>query len=219
MTEAHLQKQAEAIIKLLQKEYPGSKLALKFSNPLELLVSTILSAQCTDERVNRVTKDLFKKYKNVNDYAGANLKKFEEEIRPTGFYKNKARNIISASQQILKRFNGKIPQAMEELLTLAGVGRKTANIILTFAFGKVEGIAVDTHVMRLSQRLGLSKNNNADKIEKDLVKIIPKKYWKNFNTLLVVHGRKVCSARRPFCSECVLKNICPSFKVFSKITI
>jgi len=203
---------AETIIKLLQKEYPHNKIALKFSDPLELLISTVLSAQCTDERVNKVTKILFGKYKNIDDYARADFREFEQDIRPTGFYKNKAKNIISASQQIIKRFNGKIPQTMEELLTLPGIGRKTANIILTFAFGKVDGIAVDTHVMRLSQRLGLSKNNNADRIEKDLMKIIPKKYWKDFNTLLVTHGRKVCLARRPFCEQCILKHLCPSFK-------
>jgi endonuclease-3 len=206
----------ERVIKLLQKEYPRNKIALKFSDPLQLLVSTILSAQCTDERVNKVTKVLFKKYKNVKDYAKADSKKFQEDIRPTGFYKNKAKNIINTSQQIIKRFKGKVPQTMEELLTLPGIGRKTANIILTFAFGKIEGIVVDTHVMRLSQRLGLSKNSNADKIEQDLIKVIPKKYWKDFSSLLMEHGRKICLARKPFCERCILKYICSSLYFFMK---
>jgi len=205
---------AETIIKLLQKEYPRNKIALKFSDPLELLVSTILSAQCTDERVNKVTKILFKKYKNIKDYATADFKKFEEYIRPTGFYKNKAKNIINASQQIVKRFKGKVPQTMEELVTLPGVGRKTANIILAFAFGKIEGIVVDTHVIRLSKRLGLSKNNNPEKIEQDLMKIIPKNYWKDFSSLLMEHGRKICLARKPLCRKCVLGHVCPSFSIF-----
>lgn len=206
----------ETIIKLLQKEYPRNKIALKFRDSLELLVSTILSAQCTDERVNKVTKILFKEYKDVNDYAKANFKKFEKDIRPTGFYKNKAKNIINASQQIMKRFEGKIPQTMEELLTLPGIGRKTANIILTFAFGKIEGIVVDTHVIRLSKRLGLSKNNNPEKIEQDLMKIIPQNYWKDFSSLIMEHGKKICLARRPFCEQCILKYICPSFYFFIK---
>jgi endonuclease-3 len=210
------QKNIKTIIKLLRNKYSHRKLALRFRNPLELLVSTILSAQCTDERVNRVTKDLFRKYKNVNDYAKANIKKFEDDIKSTGFYRNKARNIISASRQIIERFNGKIPQTMEELITLPGVGRKTANIILTFAFRKIKGIVVDTHVMRLSQRLGLSKNSNADKIERDLMKVISKRYWKEFSCLLMEHGREICFAKRPFCERCILKQICPSFDFFTK---
>jgi len=211
-------KRAYNIIRLLQKEYPHNKIALKFSDPLELMVSTILSAQCTDERVNKVTKILFKKYKSVKDYANADFKEFQRDIKPTGFYKNKAKNIINASQQIIKRFNKKIPQTMQELTTLPGIGRKTANIILTFAFGKIEGIVVDTHVIRLSKRLGLSKNNNPAKIEQDLIEIIPKNYWKDFSSLIMEHGRKICLARRPFCKWCILKHICPSFKVFSRIT-
>lgn len=210
------QKNLETIIKLLQNKYLHCKLALRFRNPLELLVSTILSAQCTDERVNRVTKDLFEKYKNVNDYAKANIKKLEEDIKPTGFYRNKAKNIINASQQIIERFNGMIPQTMEELVTLPGVGRKTANIVLTFAFGKIEGIVVDTHVMRLSQRLELSKNSNADKIEQDLIKAIPKKNWKEFSCLLMEHGRDICLAKKPLCPKCILKHICPSFNHSSR---
>lgn len=201
----------EEIIKLLRKEYPDTKLALVFSNPLELLIATILSAQCTDERTNRVTKNLFKKYRSIRDYAKVDLKIFEEDIKQTGFYRNKAKNIISACQKIIKEFNGEVPQKMEEITTLPGVGRKTANIVLTFAFGKIEGIAVDTHVRRLSQRLGLSKNNNPDKIEQDLMKIIPKKYWGNFSCLLMEHGRNICLSRKPLCQKCILRHICPSF--------
>lgn len=209
-------KRAEKIIRLLKKEYSNVKIALNFSNPLELLVATILSAQCTDERTNRVTKNLFKKYKNVRDYAKANQKRFEEDIRQTGFYKNKAKNIITACQKIIKKFNRKMPQKMEELTSLPGVGRKTANVVLTFAFGKMEGISVDTHVRRLSQRLGLSKNNNPEKIEQDLMKIIPKRYWRDFSCLLMDHGRKVCLAKKPLCEKCILKHICPSFNYFTK---
>ena len=204
------------IIKLLKKEYPDVKLALTFNNPLELLIATILSAQCTDERTNRVTKNLFKKYKNVIDYVKADLKIFEEDIKATGFYKNKAKNIIAACQKIAKEFNGRVPQKMEELITLPGVGRKTANIVLTFAFGKTEGISIDTHVRRLSQRLGLSKNNDPDKIEQDLMKIIPRKYWGNISCLLMEHGRSICLARKPLCQKCILKHICPSFNYSSK---
>lgn len=207
---------AEKIIKLLKKEYPFTKLALVFSNPLELLVSTILSAQCTDERTNRVTKKLFKKYKNVKDYAKANLETFEEDIKQTGFYKNKAKNIIAACQKIIEEFKGKVPREMKEITTLPGVGRKTANIVLTFAFEKMEGIAVDTHVIRLSQRLGLSKNDNPDKIEEDLMKVIPKKDWGNFSCLIMEHGRSICFSRNPLCEKCILRHICPSFHRFSK---
>lgn len=216
MIRVSAKKKVETLIELLQKEYPHNKIALKFSDSLELLVSTILSAQCTDERVNRVTKVLFKKYKDVKDYARADFKKFEEDIRPTGFYRNKARNIINTSQQIIKKFKGKVPQTMEELLTLPGIGRKTANIILTFAFGKIEGVVVDIHVIRLSKRLCLSKNNNPEKIEQDLMKIISKNYWKDFSSLLMEHGRKICLARRPLCERCIFKYICPSYNDFIK---
>lgn len=213
---AQHKKRAETIIKLLKKEYPSPKLALNFSNPLELLVATILSAQCTDERTNMVTRDLFKKYRTAKDYANADLKIFEDDIRQTGFYKNKAKNIIATCQKIIKEFNGKVPQKMEHLITLPGVGRKTANIVLTFAFNKMEGIAVDTHVRRLSQRLGLSKNYDPEKIEQDLIEIIPKKHWGEFSSLIIEHGRKICLARKPLCEKCILKHICSSFNYFSK---
>lgn len=213
---ARNKKRAERIIKLLKKEYPSANIDLNFSSPLELLIATILSAQCTDERTNKVTRVLFKKYRTVKNYVGADLKIFEEDIRRTGFYRNKAKNIIAACEKIIKEFDGKVPQKMEDLTTLPGVGRKTANIILTFAFGKIEGIAVDTHVRRLSQRLGLSKNNNPDTIEQDLMRIIPKKSWKDFSILMIEHGRKTCFARKPLCKKCMLKYICLSFDYFTK---
>lgn len=201
------------IISRLRKEYPGAKMALRSSNPLETLVATILSAQCTDERVNIVTKDLFKKYRTAGDYAKANQSRLEKDIRSTGFFRNKAKNIIKSAQMIVKDFSGKVPDTMEEILTLPGVARKTANIVLGNSYGVVEGIAVDTHVRRLSALLGLTKNDNPEKIEQDLMKIVEKKDWFNFPYLLQAHGRKVCIARRPKCMECVLKGICPSANI------
>ena len=208
------EKRAKKIIKRLKRKYPSVKLALNFKNPLELLVATILSAQCTDERTNRVTKNLFKKYRSVRDYARANSKTFEKEIRATGFYKNKAKNIIGAAKKILEEFKRKVPDKIEEILTLPGVGRKTANVVLTSGYGKIEGISVDTHVRRLTQRLGLSKHDNPDKIEEDLMEIIPKKDWGHYSLLLMEHGRKICRAKKPLCKECILKEDCPSFGRF-----
>lgn len=207
-------KNIDKILPLLKKEYPQAKIALNFSNPLEILVATVLSAQCTDERVNMVTKSLFKKYRKVQDYAKANLKTFEQEIRSTGFYRNKTKNIISATQKIVKDFAGEIPGAMDKLLQLPGVARKTANIVLFNGFGKIEGIAVDTHVRRLSQRLGLTKNQDPDKIEQDLMKLLDKKEWGKFSYLLIDHGRKICDAKKPKCLECILQKLCPSRKDF-----
>jgi len=204
----------DKILILLKKEYSGAKIALKFKNALQILVSTILSAQCTDVRVNSVTKTLFKKYKTVEDYANANLKIFEQEIRSTGFYHNKAKNIISAARKILKDFNGRVPNTMEKLLQLPGVARKTANIVLMNGFGKVEGIAVDTHVRRLSQRLGFSRNSDPNKIEQDLMKLLDKKEWGDFSYLLIEHGRKICIAKKPKCLECILQKLCPTKKIF-----
>lgn len=204
----------DKILNLLKREYSNSKIALNFNNPLEILVSTILSAQCTDARVNMVTKSLFKKYKKVEDYTKADLKTFEQEIHSTGFYKTKAKNIIASAKKILKDFNGKVPDSMEELIKLPGVARKTANIVLLNGFGKIEGIAVDTHVRRLSQRLWLSKNDDPNKIEQDLMKLLDKKEWGKPNYLLVEHGRKICIARKPKCLECILQRLCPSGKVF-----
>jgi endonuclease-3 len=197
------------IIKILDKEYPGAKIALEFSNPLQILVATILSAQCTDVMVNKVTENLFKKYKAVKDYADADLARFEQEIKSTGFYHNKAKNIVNAAKMIVDRFNGEVPKTMDDLISLPGVARKTANIVLSNAFGIVVGIAVDTHVRRLSQRLGLSKNDDPVKIEQDLMKIIPEQNWSKVNYLLVEHGRNVCDAKKPLCDICKIAGICP----------
>lgn len=207
-------KNIDKILILLKKEYPQAKIALNFINPLEILVSTMLSAQCTDARVNLVTKTLFKKYRTVKDYTEANIKTFEQEIHSTGFYHNKAKNIIAAAKKILKDFNGRVPNTMEKLTQLPGVARKTANIVLLNGFGKVEGIAVDTHVRRLSQRLSLSKNDDPNKIEQDLIKLLDRKEWGNFSYLLIEHGRKICIAQKPKCLECILQNLCPSRKFF-----
>jgi endonuclease III len=198
------------IIRILKKEYPGAKIALKFKNTWQLLVAVILSAQCTDVRVNKVTPGLFKKYKNISDFAKAGLKEFEKDIHSTGFYRNKAKGIIGSAKKILSEFNGAVPGTMDELTSLPGVGRKTANVILSSGFGKTAGIVVDTHVIRLSGRLGLTKNTNPEKIEQDLMKIVRKNDWAVFSNLLILHGRKVCNARKPLCSECRVNKICSS---------
>jgi endonuclease-3 len=198
------------IFEILRKEYPDAKIALSYRNPLELLVATILSAQCTDERVNKVTVSLFKKYPTVESYARASLPGLEEAIKSTGFFRNKARNIKACCELILEKFGGRIPQTMDELITLPGVARKTANIVLSNAFGIVEGIAVDTHVRRLAYRLGFTTENEPDKIEKDLMAVIPEKYWFNLSYILIDHGRKICKARAPGCKHCVVRRLCPS---------
>lgn len=202
------------IIELLEKEHRDAKIALNHTNPLELLIATILSAQCTDERVNIVTKTLFKKYRSIEDYAGADLKELEQDIRSTGFYRNKARNIKKCCQMILDKFGSQVPKTMEEILELPGVARKTANIVLSNAYGVVEGIAVDTHVRRLSRRLKLTANDNPDKIEQDLMKLVPKSKWMRFTELLIFHGRKTCTAKRPKCETCVVNKLCPSAFTF-----
>ncbi len=202
-----LKKRIKKITKILSKEIPDSRIALKFSNPLELLIATILSAQCTDVKVNQVTVDLFKKYRLVKDYAESNLEKLEEEIRPTGFYRNKAKSIQKCCQELLKRFGGDIPNTLEELVTLPGVGRKTANVILGNTFG-IPGIVVDTHVQRVSQRIGLTKNNDPTKIEFDLMEIVPKEEWTHFSNLLIWHGRRTCIARKPLCETCSIRKWC-----------
>lgn len=208
------QNRALKIIELLEKEHRDAKIALNHTNPLELLIATILSAQCTDERVNIVTKTLFKKYRSIEDYAGADLKELEQDIRSTGFYRNKARNIKKCCQMILDKFGSQVPKTMEEILELPGVARKTANIVLSNAYGVVEGIAVDTHVRRLSRRLGLTANDNPDKIEQDLMKLVPKSKWMRFTELLIFHGRKTCTAKRPKCETCVVNKLCPSAFTF-----
>lgn len=198
------------IIELLEKEHPEAKIALHYTSPLELLVATILSAQCTDERVNIVTKTLFDKYRAAEDYANTDLKELEEDIRPTGFYRNKARNIKKCCQMLVEKYNSRVPKTMEEILELPGVARKTANIVLSNAYGVIEGIAVDTHVRRLAKRLRLTEHEDPNKVENDLMKIVPKNYWMRITDLLIFHGRRICVARKPKCEICVLNELCPS---------
>ena len=205
---------ARAILKLLKKEYPDVKCYLHHGKPHELLFATILSAQCTDERVNKVTPVLFSRYKTLKDYAGANIKELEKIIHPTGFYKQKAKYIRGSARVLLEKHRGRIPDSMEELTLLPGVARKTANIVLANVHGKMEGIAVDTHVFRLSHRLRLSEGKTPEKVEKDLVKLFPRADWDNVNLLLIAHGRAVCTARSPRCPDCVLRKLCPSASVF-----
>ena len=205
--QADLKNRVKEIIKILSKEIQDSRIALRFSNPLELLIATILSAQCTDVKVNQVTVDLFKKYHSAKDYAKANLAELEEEIRPTGFYRNKAKSIHKCCQELVARFGGEVPKTLEELVTLPGVGRKTANVILGNAFG-IPGIAVDTHVRRVSQRVGLTKNDDPTKIEFDLMEIVPKDEWTHFSNLLIWHGRRTCVAKKTLCEICPIRKWC-----------
>ncbi len=202
------------IISILKKSFPKARVALKHDNPLELLIATILSAQCTDERVNKVTPALFDRYKNARDFAGASLKELEGFIRSTGFYHNKAKNIQNAARIINDKYHGKVPSTMEELIELPGVARKTANIVLFNAFNKLEGIAVDTHVKRVSGRLGFTKNIDPIKIENDLMKLVPKRDWGIVSNLLILHGRNICVAIKPKCPACPLIKLCPSAKIF-----
>ena len=196
------------IFPILKRTYPDAKVALNFTSPLELLIATILSAQCTDVRVNIVTSALFKKYRTACDWTQADVKEIEEDIRSTGFFRNKAQNIKAACSRIAEEFNGQVPQTMEELTTLPGVGRKTANVVLGNAFD-IPGIVCDTHVIRLSRRLGLSDKSDPVKLEFDLADIVPKKHWTLFSHLLVFHGRNICKARRPNCPECPIASHCP----------
>ena len=205
---------ASKVMELLEQEHPDAKVALHYSNPLELLMATILSAQSTDETINKVTKTLFKKYTKPEDYANADLKELEQDIRSTGFYHNKAKNLQNSAKMLVEKYNSKVPKTMEELVKLPGVARKTANIVLTNAYGVIAGVAVDTHVRRLAQRLGLSENNDPNKIEKDLMSIVPKDKWMRITDLLIFHGRRVCTAKKPKCAECVLNKICPSAFTF-----
>jgi endonuclease-3 len=198
------------IIKLLENQYPTARIALTFSNPLELLVATILSAQCTDAVVNKVTPALFDKYRSPKEYSEADTSELENIIHSCGFYRNKAKSIQGAARTLLEKYDGKVPDTMAEMLALPGVARKTANVVLHNAFGKEEGIAVDTHVKRVSRLLSLTTHNNPDLIEKDLMSIVPKGYWGRFTYLLIEHGRNICIARRPKCHDCVLSDLCPS---------
>jgi endonuclease-3 len=205
------------LIKTWPKVYPNAHCELDFRNPLQLLVATVLSAQCTDKRVNMVTPGLFKKYRTARDYANAQQAEFEDAIRSTGFYRNKAKSIRAAMRVIAEEHGGKVPDTMEKLLTLPGVGRKTANVVLGNAFEKNEGIVVDTHVARLSQRLGLTKQKDAEKIERDLMKLIPREHWTDWSHWLIWHGRRRCYARKPDCGRCEVFRLCPSGKIFLRM--
>jgi endonuclease-3 len=202
--------QAAEVIRRLRREYPDAHCALEHATPFELLIATILSAQCTDARVNIVTADLFRKYRGPADYLKVPQSELERDIRSTGFFRNKAKNIQAACKRIIDEYGGNVPQTMEDLLTLGGVARKTANVVLGNAFGIASGVVVDTHVLRLSQRLGLTSNTTPEKIESDLAAVVPKKHWIMFPHWMISHGRRVCIARRPKCEICVLKDICPS---------
>ncbi|HEV2523405.1 MAG TPA: endonuclease III [Candidatus Acidoferrales bacterium] len=201
-------KRVREILQKLDEVYPEVTCALEHHDPFQLLISTILSAQCTDERVNQVTKTLYQKYRTPKDFAYANPSELELEIRPTGFFRNKTKSILGASKQIVDEFGGEVPRTMEELMTLPGVARKTANVVLGTAFGIAVGVVVDTHVTRLSNRLDLSRNTDPKKIEQDLMRIIPQEKWILFSHQLIWHGRKVCVARKPKCAECNLESIC-----------
>jgi len=195
------------IIEILEAEYPNARTALGFTSPLELLVSTVLSAQCTDERVNKVTAELFKKYRSARDYADADIGELEQDMRPTGFFRNKAKSIKGFAAELVERFNGEVPASLEELVSLPGIGRKTANLVLSEAFD-IPGIVVDTHVLRLSRLIGLTRNTDATKVEFDLMEIVEKGKWRPLSNLLILHGRAVCIARRPRHEECKIIDLC-----------
>lgn len=208
------EERANAIVKALSEVYPSAHCELDFTNPLELLIATILSAQCTDKRVNMVTPVLFKKYKTAKAFAEAGQEELEKDIQSTGFYRNKAKSIRAASADIVAKHGGKVPETMEELTALHGVGRKTANVVLGNAFGKNEGVVVDTHVARLSQRFAFTKQTTPEKIEQDLMKLVPRDRWTDFSHWLIWHGRRRCHARKPDCAGCEIQELCPSaFKV------
>lgn len=205
-----IEERAPGIVEALSKAYPDAHVALEFSNPLEMLVATILSAQCTDERVNMVTRTLFEKYRRPEDYLNVPESELAADIKPTGFFNQKTKSIRGACARIAEVYGGRVPDTMEDLITLPGVARKTANIVLGNAYGKVEGIAVDTHVRRLSQRLGFSEQSDPDKIEQDLMRLVPKKEWFDFTYVLIDHGRAICKARTPKCGDCPVNRVCPS---------
>jgi endonuclease III len=202
------------IVAILRREFPDRRTALEFRNPLQILVATILAAQCTDQRVNMVTPALFRNYPTAEAFAGADRAELEESIRSTGFFRNKAKSIIGAAKRIVEVYGGKVPDTMKDLVTLPGVARKTANIVLAAGYGKAEGIAVDTHVRRLAGRLGLSRETDPVKIERDLLAIVPRNAWLDFNFMLVDHGRKTCRARKPDCPGCPIRHLCPSAGLF-----
>lgn len=204
---------AREIVARLRKDYPDARCSLNFTNALELLVATMLSAQCTDERVNAVTVALFQKYHTANDYAQAKPEDLEQDVRQTGFYRNKAKHVREAAAQIAQRFGGEVPRTMTELTSLPGVARKTANVVMGNAFGIVEGVVVDTHVGRVSQRLGLTRNDDPVKIEQDLMALLPQSDWLDLSHLMIYHGRAICQARKPLCEQCSLADICPTGQV------
>ncbi len=205
-----LKARTRKIVRLLKRAYPDAKCSLNHSNAFELLIATILSAQCTDERVNLVTADLFRKYRKPGDYLNVSNRELEKDIRTTGFFRNKTKSIQGTARLLTEQYGGKVPDSMDELLELPGVARKTANVVMGNAFGIASGVVVDTHVTRLSHRLGLSHEKHAEKIENDLLGLVPKKDWVIFSHLLIAHGRKTCKARNPACDECVLEKLCPS---------
>jgi endonuclease-3 len=205
-----LKQRVRKIIRLLKRAYPDAKCSLEHSNAFELLIATILSAQCTDARVNIVTQDLFRKYRRPQDYLKVSPKELEQDIRTTGFFRNKTKSIQGTAKVLTEQYGGKVPETIEQLLEFPGVARKTANVVLGNAFGISSGVVVDTHVTRLSHRLGLSAQNTAEKIEQDLIAIVPKKDWVIFPHLMIAHGRAICKARNPLCAECVVERLCPS---------
>jgi endonuclease-3 len=205
-----LKERVKQIIRLLKRAYPDAKCSLNHANAFELLIATILSAQCTDERVNIVTADLFRKYRQPADYLKVSPKELQKDIRTTGFFRNKTKSIQGTAKVLTESYGGEVPDTMEELLELPGVARKTANVVLGNAFGIKSGIVVDTHVTRLSHRLGLTEQKTAEKIERDLVELVPKRDWVIFSHLLIYHGRRVCKARNPACGECLVEKLCPS---------
>jgi endonuclease-3 len=208
--DAPIEERAPEIIRILSETYPDARVALHFSNPLEMLVATILSAQCTDEKVNEVTSTLFQKYRTAEDYLKVPEDELKADIKPTGFFNQKATSIREACRRIVEVYDGRVPDTMEDLVTLRGVARKTANIVLGNAYGKVEGIAVDTHVKRLANRLGFSTESDPDKIEQHLMRLIPRDRWFDFTYVLIDHGRAICVARRPRCEACPVNHLCPA---------
>jgi endonuclease III len=205
-----LKARTRVVIRRLKRVYPGAKCSLNHSNPFELLVATILSAQCTDERVNMVTADLFRKYRKPEDYLKVPPRELEKDIQSTGFFRNKTKSLQGTAKMLTEQYHGEVPQTMDELLELPGVARKTANVVLGNAFDIHAGVVVDTHVTRLSHRLGFTQQKTAEKIEQDLIPIVPKKDWVIFPHLMIYHGRKICKARTPLCAECVVEKQCPS---------
>ena len=207
MEKKNYKNRVKRIIEILEEEYSDARTALTFRSPLELLVSTVLSAQCTDERVNKVTRDLFRKYRSAKDYAQADMAELEEDVRPTGFFRNKAKSIKAFCATLVERFNGEVPDNLKDLVSLPGIGRKTANLVLSEAFG-IPGVVVDTHVLRLSKLIGLSNNTDPTKVEFDLMEIVSKEKWRLFSNLLILHGRAICIARRPRHQDCKIVDLC-----------